>query len=194
MEGLARGANRQNDGGASSSSSPLQLTAASATAAAAAAVPQWIGGRLAAFSEQWEEILGSAALVETGWTPEWVDDQPQHRRILPLAPPLQQTKHAQMLNAIDEELRAGVIRRIPRELIKWEHPSHLIPKKDGRLRKIMNASAFNKHMLKIKFKLEDQRLLMQLLQRNMFATSVDITSVASWVQPYLCFNYDSKTY
>jgi hypothetical protein len=69
-----------------------------------------------------------------------------------------------MLNSIDEELRAGVIRRIPRELIKWEHPSHLIPKKNGKLRKIMNVSAFNKHMLKAKFKLEGQRLLMQLLQ------------------------------
>ena len=34
----------------------------------------------------------------------------------------------------------------------------------------------------------------------MFATSVDITSAyhhvlaASWAQPYLCFNYDNKTY
>jgi hypothetical protein len=74
---------------------------------------------LAAFAQQWKEILGSAALVETGWAPEWVDDQPPHRRIFPLAPPLQQAKHKQMLNAIDGELRAGVIRRIPRELIKW---------------------------------------------------------------------------
>jgi hypothetical protein len=111
---------------------------------------------LAAFAQQWEKILGSAALVETGWAPQGVDDQPPQRRILPLAPPLQQQKHTQMLNAIDEELRAGVIRRIPRELIKWEHPSHLIPKKNKKLRKIMNASAFNRHMLKIKFKLEDQ--------------------------------------
>jgi hypothetical protein len=88
----------------------------------------------------------------------------------------------------------------PREQIKWEHPSHLIPKKNGKLRKIMNAATLNKYILKMKFKMEDQRLLMQLLQRNMFATGVDITSayhhvpVASWAQPYLCFNYDSKTY
>jgi hypothetical protein len=76
----------------------------------------------------------------------------------------------------------------------------LIPKKNGKLRKILNAAALNKYILKTKFKLEDQRLLMQLLQRNMFATSVDITSayhhvpLASWAQPFLYFNYDSKTY
>jgi hypothetical protein len=103
-----------------------------------------------------------------------------------------------MLDAIAKELRTGVIRRIPREQVKWEHPSHLIPKKNGKLRKLMNGTVFNKYILKTKFKLEDQRLLLQLLQRNMFATSVDITSayhhvpVASWAQLYLCFNYDKQ--
>jgi hypothetical protein len=60
-----------------------------------------------------------------------------------------------MLNAIAEELRAGVIRYIPREQIKWGHPSHLIPNKNGKLRKIMNAAVLNKYILKTKFKLED---------------------------------------
>jgi hypothetical protein len=105
-----------------------------------------------------------------------------------------------MLKAIAEELRTRVIRETSREQIKWEHPTHLIPKKDGKLRKIMNAAALNKFILKTKFKLEDQRLLMQLLQKDMYATSVDVTSgyhhvpVEKWAQPYLCFNYNSKTY
>jgi hypothetical protein len=80
-----------------------------------------------------------------------------------------------MLNAIEEELRAGVIRYIPREQIKWEHPSHLIPKKSGKLRKTMNAAALNRYIMKTKFKLENQRLLIQLLQKNMFATSLEIS-------------------
>jgi hypothetical protein len=64
----------------------------------------------------------------------------------------------------------------------------------------MNAAALNKFILKSKFKLEDQRLLMQLFQKDMYATSVDVTSayhhvpVAEWAQPYLCFNHNSKTY
>jgi hypothetical protein len=105
-----------------------------------------------------------------------------------------------MLNTIAEELRAGVNRHIPREKIKREHPSHLIPKRKGKLRKIMNATVLNRYILKTKFKLENQRLLMQLLQKNMYARSVDVTSaylhvpVATEAQPYLCFNYDSKTY
>jgi hypothetical protein len=41
---------------------------------------------------------------------------------------------------------------------------------------------------------------MQLLQKGMYATSADVTPayhhvlVAEWAQPYLCFNYNSKTY
>jgi hypothetical protein len=164
------------------------MTAVSATAAAAAAAaaPQWIGGRLAAFSQRWEKRLGSAALMETGWEPEWVNGRVPQRRALPPTPLLQPAKHTLMLGAIAEELRTGVIKRIPREQIKFK--------------KIMNCAAFNKHVLKIRFKLEDQRLLMQLLQRNMFATSIDITAayhhvpVASWAQPYLCFNYNNESY
>jgi hypothetical protein len=63
----------------------------------------------------------------------------------------------------------------------------------------MNAAALNKFILKTKFKLEDQLLLMQLLQKNKFATSVDVTSayhhvpLAKWAQLYRCFNYN-KTY
>jgi hypothetical protein len=105
-----------------------------------------------------------------------------------------------MLKAIAEELQTGAIREISREQIRWEHPTHLIPKKNGKLGKIVNAAALNKFILKTKFKLEDQRLLMQLIQRDMYATSVDVTSayhhvpVAEWAQPYLWFNYNSKTY
>jgi hypothetical protein len=64
----------------------------------------------------------------------------------------------------------------------------------------MNAAALNKFILKTKFNLEDQRLLMQLLRKDMYATSVDVTSayhhvsVAEWAQPYLCFNYNNVTY
>jgi hypothetical protein len=41
---------------------------------------------------------------------------------------------------------------------------------------------------------------MQQLQKDIYATSMDVTSayhhvpVAEWAQPYLCFNYNSKTY
>jgi hypothetical protein len=105
-----------------------------------------------------------------------------------------------MLKVIAEEPQTGVIRQISQGQIRWEHPTHLIPKKNGKLRKIKNAAALNKFILKAKFKLEDQRLLMQLLQKDMYTTSVDVTSayhhvpVAEWAQPYLCFNYNSKTY
>jgi hypothetical protein len=48
--------------------------------------------------------------------------------------------------------------------------------------------------------MEDQRLLMQLLQKGMYATNVDVApayqhgTVAGWAQPYLCFDYNSKTH
>jgi hypothetical protein len=84
-------------------------------------------------------MLGLAALIKAGWAPEWVDGQPPHRRNLPLEPPLQPAKHTLMLNTIAGDLQTGVIRWVSRGQIKWEHPTHLIPKKNGKLRKIMNA-------------------------------------------------------
>jgi hypothetical protein len=139
MEGLAHGVHMQTDGCTSSTSSPLLITAASATAAAAAAAPQWIGGRLAAFAQRWENMLGSAALIKAGWEPEWIKGRQPQPQTLPSTPPLP-AKHTLMLKAIAEELQTGVIRQISREQIRWEHPTHLIPKKNGKLRKIMNAA------------------------------------------------------
>jgi hypothetical protein len=81
-----------------------------------------------------------------------------------------------MLKAIAEELQTGVVREISREQIGCKHPTHLIPKKNGKLRKIMNVAALNKFILKTKFKLEDQRLLIQLLQKDVYAASMDVTS------------------
>jgi hypothetical protein len=105
-----------------------------------------------------------------------------------------------MMQAIHEELLGHVIRVIARTEILWEHPTYLIPKKNGKLRKIMNAAGLNVYIRKRKFKLEDQYLLVHLLQKGLFATSLDISSayhhvpVAPWAQPYLCFNYGNRTY
>jgi hypothetical protein len=44
---------------------------------------------------------------------------------------------------------------ISRAEVMWEHPVFLIPKKGGKLRKIMDCSALNAYMKKTKFKLED---------------------------------------
>jgi hypothetical protein len=105
-----------------------------------------------------------------------------------------------MLQAIHEELSGRVIRVITRAEILWEHPTYLIAKKNCKLRKIMNAAALNMYIRKRKFKLEDQYLLIHLLRKGLFATSLDISSayhhvpVAPWAQPYLSFNYNNRTY
>jgi ribonuclease HI len=75
-----------------------------------------------------------------------------------------------MLQAIHEELSGRVIRVITRAEILWEHPTYLIAKKNGKLRK------------------------------GLFATSLDISSayhhvpVAPRAQPYLSFNYNKHMY
>ena len=139
-------------------------------------------------------------MVRAGWEPDWLAGPPPHRHILPPTPRLPQYKHVQMTQAIREELQAHVIRPIRRADILLEHPTYLIPKKNKKLRKIVNAAGLNKFIRKTKFKLEDQYLLIHLLLKNHFATSLDISSayhhvpVAPWAQPYLCFNYDGQTY
>jgi hypothetical protein len=122
----------------SSSSQPSSPFAAN-TPQTAGTVPGSVGGRLSLFAPRWEAELGSAAMIRTGWEPEWPTAPPPRRHLSPPTPQLPLHKHAQMAQAIREELETHVIRRIRREDVVWEHPTYLIPKK--KLRKIMNAAA-----------------------------------------------------
>ena len=71
-----------------------------------------------------------------------------------------------MYEAIEEELRQGVIIIIQREKVMWMLPIFQVPKSDGRQRKIADCSLINKFLLRRKFEMEDQKLLLQMLKEG----------------------------
>ena len=139
-------------------------------------------------------------MVTKGWQPEWEHGPPLEPRLLPPKPPLPSQKQKLLDQAVEEELLQGVIVPISRRYVLWEHSVFQIPKKDGKLRKIVDCSDFNFFLFKRHFKMEDHRLLQQLLRRGWWATSLDISSayhhVPVWLAaaPYLCFSNNGQIY
>jgi ribonuclease HI len=105
-----------------------------------------------------------------------------------------------MCEAVLEEVQLGAVRRIRREEVLWEHRTGLVPKPGGKMRKITDCSQLNIFLRKIKFKMEDNRVLQFLLPQGAYATSKDISKaylhihVQEQDQPFLCFSHDNETF
>jgi hypothetical protein len=105
-----------------------------------------------------------------------------------------------MMEEIRKELRAGVIRMVERQEVKMLLRVFLIPKKSGEWRKILDCTPVNRYCRDVRFKMEDHRLLAQLLKPQMWAVSIDVkaayhhVTVDPQLAPYLSFEYDMKYY
>jgi hypothetical protein len=109
-------------------------------------------------------------------------------------------KHVQMMEEIQKELKIGVIKEVQLEEVKMLLRTFLIPKKNGEWRKILDCTPVNVYCRDIRFKMEDHRLVVQLLEKQMYGVSIDIKSayhnihVDQQLSQYLCFEYDKKYY
>jgi hypothetical protein len=178
------------------------LPADSRTPTTSQTPPTPIAGRLRRSIEEWR-LINAAELVEEGIQPEWKDsDAPlrleRERYPHQYQPRGPQRAAYQML--LSEELKEGVIARIPEDQVKWINPTVLVPKKEGKFRKILDCRRFNREIRDRHFRMEGVEDLTRLIEPNDWATSLDFHSafnhvpVATSFQPYLCFRFQSTTY
>jgi hypothetical protein len=105
-----------------------------------------------------------------------------------------------MAEAVREEVGDGAVSEVTRSFIRWESPSLLARKKNGKLRKITDASQLNKYIKKIPFVMEDHRLLRSLLRRHQKGATIDVEKayyqvpVSPALRPFLGWSFDGKTY
>jgi hypothetical protein len=105
-----------------------------------------------------------------------------------------------MAEAAAEEIRAGAVSEVPKEYIRWQSPSLLARKKNGKLRKITDASLLNKYIRKIPFLMEDHRLLRTTLRPLHKATTIDVEQayyqipVSPALRPYLGWEFAGRYY
>jgi hypothetical protein len=144
--------------------------------------------------------MGGEHLILLGLQPEWLNGPPPHLHLLPPRPALPPQQHRLMMEAIDEEVMEGAVSEVPRSYLRWESPSFLAQKKNGKWRKITDASALNKFIRKTPFVMEDQRTLRPLLKPEHKLATIDIEKayyqvpVSPALRPYLGWSYAGKTY
>jgi hypothetical protein len=139
-------------------------------------------------------------MIERGLQPEWRDQSPDAEVMFCEQPCLAGRRHLLMLEEIKKELEGGVIIEVAKEEVKMLLKVFLVPKKGGEWRKVLDCTPLNVFCCDRRFKMEDQRLLVQILKRDMWGVSVDIKSayhhvtVSPRLSPYLSFSYNSRFY
>jgi ribonuclease HI len=140
-------------------------------------------------------LIGGENLVVNGILEDWEDGPPPQQLQIPHQPLYVGGKDIQMRRELQEEVDLGIAQWCPNAKVKYLLRSFLIPKTGGEFRKILDCTPINEYIRDLKFKMEDQRTVAQVLQRNMWGVTVDITKafhhirVGEELRPYLCTRY-----
>ena len=159
-----------------------------------------MGGRLAHFAEKWEEITDN----------KWVLSIVQHGFRIPFIkiPPL-----SSVPNRMSQSSSPFLREEIENLLNKWavervQNPGtpgfysqiFLVPKKNGKLRLIIDLSLLNRYIKKHAFKMETVKSVRQAMRLNDWAVSIDLTDAYLHVpihhqsRKYLRFVHEDQVY
>jgi ribonuclease HI len=150
----------------------------------------------------WEEIQAEDLLAE-GIQAEWKDTGAPGRL------EARRTQHnynpaprlaVEYTRLLEEELREGIVEEADPKEVRWINPTFLVPKKNGKFRKILDCRELNAELRDVSFAMEGAETVRDLARKGDWATSLDIHSAFSHIpvnkdlQPYLGFKFRSKTY
>ena len=146
-----------------------------------------VGGRLRHFWEQWKAMGAPKQIVQWlryGYTLPFRKNE----RGLPVTPPLRTVpppelvtnyrdpgKQASLLSMIDELLEKQAIREIPHTEPVHFSRVFLVPKKNGKLRLVIDLSLLNPWLNCPSFKLDHAQVIREALVPGMWATSIDLS-------------------
>ncbi|KAA6379680.1 MAG: putative Transposon Ty3-G Gag-Pol polyprotein, partial [Streblomastix strix] len=165
-------------------------------------VPDAVGARLQRYKAKWEEIGASQILIE-GAQANWKDvEAPEQLKKRLKFQEFQGTEEEERIyiEVLQEEIQQGVVTRIPKEEVLFLNRTFVIPKKDGRKRKILDCRQVNRYLQDISFKGEDFKKVANITLRGDWATVLDISSVYNHIkvseelQKYLAFTFAKETY
>ncbi|KAA6360968.1 MAG: hypothetical protein EZS28_043505, partial [Streblomastix strix] len=101
---------------------------------------------------------------------------------------------------LEEQLRENIVEQIHPEHAKWFNPTFIIPKPHSKWWKILEASALNKQIQTIHFKMNETDQVRDLIRKGDWATSLDLKSAFHHLKvypphrPYLAFEAMGKVY
>ncbi|KAA6402068.1 MAG: hypothetical protein EZS28_002402 [Streblomastix strix] len=161
-----------------------------------------IGGKLQAFSQAWDKI-GSLDLMRQGAQANWLHSY--SKNLLYKSKQIKEfkgnRKEEELFHkALQEEIDQGIVIEVNPQSVKYLNKTFIIPKKDGRIRKILDCRQVNQQLGDLKYKSEDFRTVYNIAQRGDYGTTLDISSaynhilVSDELQQFLAFQFKGKTY
>ena len=127
-----------------------------------------MGGRLAHFVEQWEELTDNKwvfSIVRNGFKIPFKSVPPKSA-----VPPHYCKKKSQSFSRNGQWKGFGI-----REVYDFYSRLFLVPKKKGKLRPVIDLSLLNQYMNKHHFKMETVNSVRQSIKVNDWAVSIDVT-------------------
>ena len=150
-------------------------------------------GQLKSCLKWWKKITSDKVILDTvrGYKIDFISVPTQN--FPPKQPKLQQHEEIALNTLLKELLLKGVIEKCSHEDWEFISPVFLRPKKSGKCRMILNLKKLNKHVADIHFKMDTLQSCINLMKKNCFMGSLDLTYAYYWVsistesQKYLKF-------
>ncbi|KAA6370257.1 MAG: putative reverse transcriptase, partial [Streblomastix strix] len=165
-------------------------------------VPDGIGARLQRYQAAWKKINANK-ILEEGAQANWIHPNApnlllQNRQYSEFQGTIQEKMIYQQ--ALEEEIKQGIVKKIKKEEALFFNWTFIIPRKDKRLRKILDCRPINKFLKEESFKSEDIKTVTQLSLINDWATVIDIHNAYNYIQvtkelqQFLAFAFNHQTY
>lgn len=152
----------------------------------------------------WKEIGAPERVlewIESGYPIPWRDGQAPAAQP---APPDNPTLSAKESAFVDEEvsqlLRLGAIERTTPEQVRYLSPLKVTPKKNNKLRLVLNLWRLNEHVAAPKFRYESMKELQQIVQPGDYMFTIDLKNGFHHVpvhpdsRPFLAFRWKGNFY
>ena len=158
-----------------------------------------VGGRLAHFAQNWAEITDDKwvlSVVRKGYRIPFL----KHPILLPDPVFFQQPLSQQLEEEVASLLSKGAVEEIIPECPGYYSRIFLVPKKNGKLRLIIDLSVLNHFVYTETFKMETQRKVKDAIQLKVWAFSLDLTEADLHVpihprsRKYLRFTLGGRVY
>ena len=136
-----------------------------------------VGGRLRFFLENWKKITDDQwvlSLIEEGYKLEFIQKPPQSGMKETIVP----RKNLDILNAeVAELLRKDAIEKVPpnERGCGFYSTFFLVPKKNGKMRPVINLRPQNRYLKKEHFKMDTLKKVINLVKPNDWAISLDLS-------------------
>ena len=135
------------------------------------------GGKTKQYYNKWQKLTSDKWILNTicGYSVE-LNTKPK-QNFYPQPIKFSEIEDQNIEKELERFLNCGIIEKIPNRIEPEEFISNIFtrPKKDGKIRVILNLRQFNNHMEQIHFKMETLQTAINLMTRNCYFGSVDLS-------------------